>query len=88
MPSSRDRLLAKLLRMAADQFTNHGCNDFDLAAIMPDVEERRALMKEYEIWNNSPDRYDPNDRYEIGSDWALMAFLADKYDPRPAKRAK
>ncbi len=77
------KLVAHLLEMASDEFSNHGCNELDLKAFVPDVEDRRALMKELEAWNNSPDEYDPKAKYEDSDDWLLMRFFADKIRKSP-----
>jgi len=69
-------VLAKLLEMAADEFSNHGCNDFDL----PNTPENNALMVAAEKWNSE------NDFAEFGltqdsdkiytSDYFLMSYFA------------
>lgn len=71
-------LAATLLDLAADEFSNHGCNDFDLARFVPDADQRRALVKEYEDWNSRGLDFDPTADYAIYYDWALMNWLAHK----------
>lgn len=67
-----------LLELASDQFGNHGCNDFDLCAIIPDRAARDALVRAFLIWNGDPECYveagDGAD-YRI-MDFALFSFLA------------
>ena len=41
-------ILAKLLEMASGEFSNHGCNDFDL----PNTPENRELMTALGRWNS------------------------------------
>src|SRR3990167_2451927 len=41
-------ILAELLERAADEFSNHGCNDFDL----PNTPENNALIVSVEKWDN------------------------------------
>ena len=41
-------ILAKLLELSADEFSNHGCNDFDL----PNTPENNALMVALEKRNS------------------------------------
>lgn len=72
------QVLAELLERASDTFSNHGCNDFELAKFMPDPEERRELMREYHEYNHSPEDYDPNDDFNVEMDFALMSFFAWK----------
>lgn len=43
-------ILAQLLEMAADEFGNHGCNDFEL----PNTPENREFMERMELWNSGP----------------------------------
>jgi hypothetical protein len=73
------KLAAVLLEMASDQFANHGCNDFDLSVVVPDEEERRQLVKEYQEFDNWPecDRHCSDDaKYDLG-DSTLMQWLSD-----------
>lgn len=75
-PTTTLRLGSHLLRMAADEFGNHGCNDFKLIDLVPDVEERRALVKAYHEWNGDPHEYNAERTYTYFEDFALMAFLS------------
>lgn len=77
---SRDlRLAVKLLRLAADEFSNHGCNDFHLlkdGSLYP--EESLELRKELRDWENdvlAPDL--APDRHYVQDD-SLMSFVADQ----------
>src|SRR2546429_9257827 len=76
------RLLVELLDLASDNFSNHGCNDFDLTKSVPDLEDRRALMKSYNDYNGSPEDFEDDDlhgsQYELDNDAALMGYLADR----------
>lgn len=71
------KLIVYFLKMASEEFSNHGCNDLDLKAIIPDLEERRKLMKELHEWNGDPEEYNPN-RCNMAYDWFLMNFMAHK----------
>lgn len=77
MPADETKLTvaAELLLVAGDRFAQHTCNDFSLAVIIPDLEERRALVREYHEWNGDPEELDPNGTYEFHNDAALMHFL-------------
>jgi hypothetical protein len=81
MSPAERRLAAELLRVAAESFSNHGCNEFDLAAVVPDVEERRAIMRRYEERNSGGQDFDPELDYRIGHDWILMHAMANRLDP-------
>ena len=72
------RLTIHFLKMAADEFSNHGCNDFPLKTFIPDLEERHQLVKEYFEWNKSPQEYNPELSYDYFPDYALMDFMAYK----------
>src|SRR5256885_9901993 len=65
------RLLVELLDLAADSFSNHGCNDFDLTKSAPDLEDRRALMKSYNDYNGFPEDFEDDElrgsQYELGN---------------------
>jgi hypothetical protein len=66
------QLVAALLDMAAAIFSNHGCNDFDLAKYMPKQEDRDNLIKNIAKWNGTPaERPYP-------MDWLLMSYFADQ----------
>ncbi len=71
-------LASKLLRMAADEFSNHGCNDFDLvkdAKLTP--AESFAFRKAASEWNGDAAE-DPARETEHGmSDWFAMSYLAE-----------
>lgn len=74
MDSEAWAILAKLLDMAADEFSNHSCNDFTL----PNTPDNRAL-----VLNASDDEdmasYINYDAEEICTyDWLLMRYFADK----------
>lgn len=87
MNAATYRLLAELLRRAADEFVCHGCNDFNVAAIMPDVEDRRQLRQQMEAENGTPEEYDPTKDYTAALDWWLMAYFAAYFEAEAAKLA-
>jgi hypothetical protein len=69
------RLAARLMRMADDEFANHGCNDFDLVTdggmLASEADEFRKRFYE---WNGDPENYEPG-RTDL-PDSAAMGFLA------------
>lgn len=72
------RVLAALLDRAYDEFSNHICTDFNFARYVPDLEQRRAIVREYEERNSGGKDYDPEATYENYDDWLLMRYFADK----------
>jgi len=78
------KLLIELLELASDNFSNHGCNDFDLTKSVPDLEDRRALMKSYNDYNGSPEDFEDDEahgsQYEFDNDSALMSYLSTRIE--------
>jgi hypothetical protein len=84
MTPNENKLAAELLRLASDQFANHGCNDFPLAPLIPSQEARDELVRAWHEWNGDPEEYYEADApdYRL-MDYALMDYLADLLDPDP-----
>ena len=64
---------AEMLELASDEFSNHGCNDWDF----PDdwtIDERRELVRAIYQDNGDPQNFDP-DRL-CAMDYQVMRFLA------------
>ena len=68
------RLAGHLLRMASDQFSNHGCNDFDLEEFGLDRTQRLELMSAVSAWDGNEDLVSDS---KWAMDWLLMAYLAN-----------
>ncbi len=71
-------IAARLLRLAANEFGNHGCNDFDLFEVMS-PEEALALQRALHAWSGdmaSVPTTTEGARWAL--DWLLMRYLADK----------
>lgn len=71
-------LADSLLRRAGDEFSRHGCNDFEL----PNSQEVVDLLNAMEQWNVGPGRtpetthiYDPAKKTLFTMDWYLMGYL-------------
>ncbi len=81
-------LAANLLRMASEQFTNHGCNDFDLAELIPEAEVRGALL--VELYGEDADDYEISEKRPDWNfpDWLLMNYCADQLDPEVREDAQ
>lgn len=75
------KIISKLLSMAADRFSNFGCNDFNA------VEEVRLTEEQCEdlhrkIWHwNSPKPH-PDDLFSgpMFEDWVLMEFFSKRLE--------
>lgn len=84
------RLAGRLLQFASTEFSNHGCNDFDLRTIpgFDAREARAALDLATHTWNGDPEEHDPENDYRYAADFSLMRFLAAELEkaagtPRP-----
>ena len=77
LPFWARKLAACLLNIAADEFSNHGCNDFRLRSDggLTDEEAREAIEE-----MNKPDskNYEPDEDYV--PDWLLMRWIASKLE--------
>jgi hypothetical protein len=69
------KLVAALLRLASDEYSNHGCNDFDLRD--HGLEHMAEELNELE-WPDEEDR--PVSISPVVSDWLMMSRLADKLE--------
>jgi hypothetical protein len=73
------KLAANLLEIASDQFSNHGCNDYELPGDWT-PEERMELAKAYCVYNKEEADQETLEFLAGGGlgDDALMGFLADE----------
>lgn len=70
---------AALLKMAASEFVNHGCNDLpkNLYAFFT-PEEWDNLNQRYHDWNGDPEEYQPG---QVKSyDWLWMYWFANELE--------
>jgi hypothetical protein len=69
-------LISKLLEMASDEFSNHGCNDIEIR----NTPANCWLMQEYEKDNNPSDPYQimfsEDNKYIYANDAALMSYMS------------
>jgi len=79
MTDKEKKLTALFLRLASDEFGNHGCND------VPEKyfegwtkEERQQFVKEIHEWNGDPEEYNPE--FLHTPDFAIFGFLAHKIE--------
>lgn len=80
MNQKEKQLAAKMLELASDEFSNHGCNDVEDSVYEGwTIEERRDFVLEFHQWNErriDPVDYDPN--FLHLQDTSIMSFLAHK----------
>lgn len=69
-------MISKLLEMAGDKFSNHGCNDLpkDFYNGMSETDIKQ-LYKDYHEWNGDLEDYNGDVGY-LGDD-SLMNFLSE-----------
>jgi hypothetical protein len=78
MTTKQKKLAAYFLNLAADSYSNHGCNDLDQEAIDAAAftpEESAQFGIDMEQWN-SEGRDEPP-KFENMPDWLVMRFLAE-----------
>ena len=72
-------LAAKMLELASDTFSNHGCNDVDENVYDGwTLEERQQFVKEFHEWNGDPEEYE--ETFLHLGDSTIMSFLAAKLE--------
>jgi hypothetical protein len=74
MTTSEKRLTAALLRLAADEFHNHGCNDFNLTEYISDADTRDVLVFDSfgELFGEGKGDDEPD--YRLGDSWLMEAM--------------
>lgn len=80
METHVQQLAAAMLRLAADHYGNHGCNDFMLPSTWTDA-QCADFNRRYHEWNGDPEEFDPA-RARYMPDFSVMAFLAFLLDGR------
>jgi hypothetical protein len=71
-------VLSKLLEMASDEFSRHGCNDFEL----PNTPHNRMLVEAMERWNSVKQfeaeglNISEDGRTIYTMDWFLFSYFA------------
>lgn len=77
MTQKEKELTAKMLELASNEFSNHGCNDVEDSVYEGwTLEERRQFVKEFHEWNGDPEEY--NENFLHLGDSTLMSFLGYK----------
>ncbi len=80
MTPNERRLASDLLRAAAEEFANYGCNDFKRPEWFPRA-EWDAMILEYHTENGDPEAAGSSD---YGTDFVLMHHLANKLESSDA----
>ena len=75
------RLIAHCLELASNEFSNHGCNDFDLTDKDLNLtdKEKRELTLNMAVENGDPEEIHEvrnGDTRDWASDWCVMSYFA------------
>jgi len=77
MDSHELNLAGKLLGMAGETYSNHGCNDMEEEFWDGwTIEQKRKLAKDICYWNGDSEEYNQDD--VTFTDWLVMSYFADK----------
>ena len=71
------KVVLALLEDYSNKLSNSSCNDFELDKHVPDVAERRELMKKFYKLNGSPEDFDPNGQYDTVMDYMMLALFEE-----------
>jgi hypothetical protein len=83
MSPNERRLAVELLRVAAEEFSNHGCNDFKRPEWFP-RDEWDAMNRAYHERNGDPEEARSSD-YSM-SDFVLMGHIANRLAEPPEEQ--
>jgi hypothetical protein len=77
MTISEKLMVARLLEMASEQFSNHGCNDLDnhFFAGIPEEEIDDLDLKMFKI-NGDPECFEKGERIMVAHDSGLMDYFS------------
>lgn len=80
MTSNEQTILAKLLELASDKFSNHGCNDFPLPNTDENWDLFEAVLQTSDPagWKMYPRTRPPSDKPIYFQDWMLMQYFQCK----------
>jgi hypothetical protein len=78
LSTTEKHVAGQLLDAAADEFSNHGCNDL----ILDNTDENWQLIQDMHAWNRTPpadlpERPAPDEKIWT-NDWFVMRFLSVK----------
>lgn len=69
------KLAAHFLAELGERYSTDGCNDFDFDDLVPDVEERRAIMFAAEKANGTPEDFHPNEDYRCVQNFVVLGAV-------------
>lgn len=69
------KILIALLKESSAEFSNHGCNAFDLRPYLT-KEQAIDFDKKIHEWNGDPEEAEPENAF-YSYDWLLMSYFAD-----------
>lgn len=75
------KIIAKLLKQASEEFSNHGCNDTDdeiLNLMTPD--EKNELEYNMAKDQGEEEEFEKDNHFFMGYDYMLMSYFARKLD--------
>ncbi len=77
MPEITRKLLLKVLQMATEEFSNHGCNDFDLIRDGGLTEEEAGMFQTFLL---SDGLIDEPCHSQYAMDWIVMLWLRKRVE--------
>ena len=87
MEATEAKIAAEMLNLAADQFGNHGCNDYAL----PNTPESLAFVRRLIASGDYPDdppHISPDGTEIYLMDWEVMRYCADVLEQYAKKMAE
>lgn len=76
LPDYEMRLLIAVLRRTADYFSRLSCDDVDIAAMVPNLQRRREILRRYHAWNGDPESFSENEAAQVSLYWTYGSVLA------------
>ena len=77
MKDSWLKLAGELLDRASEEFSNHGCNDWDFPPLWTDKEKKELLREMHKDNNSLAEWKEDGESLHPPPDWWVMVFLAD-----------
>lgn len=87
MSPALKKLAAQMLSDASDEYSNHGCNDWQWPADLS-AEDRRALSDAVNAQSHADDRRDHTTNRKFGPpDWCVMIALSELLEAEAEARS-
>jgi hypothetical protein len=77
-PTQR-KIAAHMLRLAAESYSNHGCNDFELPNTPNNLQFVKDMIAQSDYMEDAPSIHNGN---LLMLDWEVMEYCADLLDPQ------